>query len=89
MWPSFLNGLYIFDLTYEILNRCIRTICVGDDLRVSSLCVEALRLVGCVGLGSFLSTLAHGDLLGVRVGLWSAGNMSVVRISIYCRLYRI
>ena len=27
--------------------------------------------------------------VGVRVGLWSAGNTSVIRISIYCRQYRI
>ena len=29
------------------------------------------------------------NVLGVRVGLWSAGNTSVDRISIYCRQYRI
>ena len=32
----------------------------------SAVCVEALRLVDCVGLGSFLSTSAHGDSISVH-----------------------
>ena len=37
----------------------------------------------------FSLVLDESTVLGVHVGLWSAGNTSVVLITIYCRQYRI